>query len=76
MDEWTPSSHINFSISGNDSSNLIVAEYENGDVKEIHVTVKRLSELKEVVLHFMLHINEDFDDDLLQDALNLMELIE
>lgn len=28
---------------------------------------------KEVLLHFMLFINEDFDDDLLQDALELLE---
>jgi len=28
---------------------------------------------KEVLLHFMLCINEDFDDDLLQDALDLLE---
>ena len=28
---------------------------------------------KEVQLHFMLCINEDFDDDLLQDALELLE---
>lgn len=28
---------------------------------------------KDVLLHFMLSINEDFDDDLLQDALALLE---
>jgi hypothetical protein len=27
---------------------------------------------KEMYLHFMLHINEDFDDDLLQDAVELL----
>jgi hypothetical protein len=31
--------------------------------------------MKEVALHFMLQVNEDFDDDLLQDALDLMGLI-
>lgn len=30
---------------------------------------------KEISLHFMLHINDDFDDDLLQDALELLDLI-
>jgi hypothetical protein len=30
---------------------------------------------KEIALHFMLHINEEFDDDLLQDALELLEQI-
>jgi hypothetical protein len=32
--------------------------------------------MKEIAVHFMLHINEDFDDDLLQDGLELLDLIE
>lgn len=27
---------------------------------------------KEISLHFLLHLNEDFDDDLLQDAIDLL----
>jgi len=27
---------------------------------------------KEISLHFMLHLNEDFDDDLLKDAIELI----
>ena len=27
---------------------------------------------KEISLHFMLHLNEDFDDDLLSDAIDLL----
>lgn len=30
---------------------------------------------KEIALHFMLHINDDFDDDLLQDSLELLGFI-
>jgi hypothetical protein len=28
---------------------------------------------KEIALHFLLHVNEDFDDDLLKDAVELLE---
>lgn len=37
--------------------------------------VKKVMDPKEIALHFMLHINDDFDDDLLQDALELLDLI-
>jgi hypothetical protein len=53
-----------------------MAEYDNGDVKDIHVTNRRMTQMKEIAVHFMLHINEDFDDDLLQDGLELLDLIE
>jgi len=76
VDYLTPSSYCNFFISGSDSSNLIMAEYDNGDVKDIHVTNRRMTQMKEIAVHFMLHINEDFDDDLLQDGLELLDLIE
>jgi len=29
---------------------------------------------KEISLHFLLHMNEDFDDDLLQDAVDLLHV--
>ena len=28
--------------------------------------------LKDIFIHFMLHLNEDFDDDLLQDAMSIL----
>jgi len=31
-------------------------------------------EPKEISLHFLLHMNEDFDDDLLQDAVDLLNV--
>lgn len=44
----------------------------NGDVEEVTVTVKKVMDPKEISLHFLLHLNEDFDDDLLQDAIDLL----
>lgn len=53
--------------------NLLVQSYhENGDVDDIVVTSKKVMEPKEISLHFLLHLNEDFDDDLLQDAIELL----
>lgn len=37
--------------------------------------LKKVMDPKEIALHFMLHINDEFDDDLLQDALELLEQI-
>jgi hypothetical protein len=34
---------------------------------------KKILDPKEIALHFLLHINEDFDDDLLQDAVDLLD---
>jgi hypothetical protein len=51
---------------------LVQAEYANGDVREMLVRVRRMMVKKEVYLQFLLHLNEDFDDDLLQDALELL----
>lgn len=34
---------------------------------------KKILDPKQISLHFLLHINEDFDDDLLQDAIELLD---
>ena len=36
------------------------------------MVVKMMMTVVEMYVHFMLHLNEDFDDDLLQDALEVM----
>jgi hypothetical protein len=51
---------------------VIQIKCENSDVKEIIVNKVRIIVLKEMLLHFMLHINEDFDDDFLKDAIELI----
>jgi dynactin complex subunit len=51
---------------------LVQSYHENGDVEDIVVTCKKVMEPKEISLHFLLHLNEDFDDDLLQDAIELL----
>lgn len=36
------------------------------------MTTKKVMDPREISLHFMLHLNEDFDDDLLSDAIELL----
>lgn len=50
-------------------------EFENGDVEQFTLKIKKVMDPKEIALHFMLHINEEFNDDLLQDALELLDYI-
>ena len=42
------------------------------DEAQIHVGYKYIFEEKEFFLDLLLKVNEDFDDDLLQDALSLL----
>ena len=47
---------------------MIENQYENANVGEFTCKYKKLIEYKEILLFFMLEINEDFDDGLLQDV--------
>lgn len=69
---WEATCKTNFYIPGFDTSTVIEAKHATGDVNEVEVTTKRLVTPHEMYLHFMLHINEDFDDDLLHDAIKLL----
>lgn len=72
---WKCTYITKYFIPGYDSSMLMQNEYENGEVSWFTVKLKKIMDPKEIALHFMLHINEEFDDDLLQDALELLEQI-
>lgn len=69
---WEASCYFNFFVPGFDTALMVEAYHENGDVKNVNVTTKKVMDPKEISLHFMLHINEDFDDDLLKDAVDLL----
>ncbi len=75
MGTWKPSSRTHFYLPGYDSNCLIEAIHDNSEVSSIKVTTKRLMTVSEMYLHFLLSLNEDFDDDLLQDALDEMDCI-
>jgi hypothetical protein len=62
----------NFFFPAWDSSTVVVAEHLNGDCDKVEVTINKVMNHQEISLHFLLHLNEDFDDDLLQDAIELL----
>lgn len=70
---WKSSSCYFFYVPGYDNSTMVESFHTHGDVTEVDVSVIRLVTYKEVYLHFLLHLNEDFDDDLLKDAVELLE---
>lgn len=51
---------------------MVQAYFENGDVQSMDISIKKVMDPREISLHFLLHMNEDFDDDLLQDAIELL----
>lgn len=55
-----------------DGSTVIEAYHLNGDCEDCTFTTKKMVDPKEISMHFLLHLNEDFDDDLLQDAVELL----
>lgn len=69
---WEATCYVNFFVPGFDNLTIIEGFYENGDVEEIGVTTKKIVDLRDISLHFMLHLNENFDDDLLSDAIKLL----
>ncbi len=52
---------------------MVEAEHATGDVDKIVVTAKKVMDPKEIALFLLLHLNEDFDEDLLQDAITNMQ---
>ena len=71
-DDWYATCYVNFFVPGWDSATVVEGKHVNGDVEKVDVTIKKIMDPKEISLHFLLHLNEDFDDDLLQDAIELL----
>ena len=67
---------IGFDISGFyskvEEGNDIWLTYGQVGDRKIKISQKRQVSLKDLILHFLLELNEDFDDDLLSDAINLI----
>jgi hypothetical protein len=47
-------------------------EYDDKKFEEVTLEIKEIMDLSNQYLQFLLHLNEDFDDDLLQDAMSLL----
>jgi len=74
-DSWQASMKSHFYLPGYDPNAIIEAIHSNGDVSEVTVKAKRLMTVREMYLHMLIALNEDFDDDLLFDALETLGLI-
>ena len=72
-DSWKATSRIRWYLPGYDSATIIEEECALSEPEEVRVTTTRLVTMKEIYLHFLLHLNEDFDDDLLKEAVELLE---
>ena len=51
---------------------LLVEWWKQNNVEEVRVKKTRSISMRSMFMHFLLCLNQDFDDDLLQDALKLL----
>jgi hypothetical protein len=56
-----------------ETNTFIRIRYESFNIMSIRVTRLFDYTMKEIMMFFLLHLNEDFDDDLLQDAIEILE---
>ena len=69
---WKASTKSHFFVPSYDPNELIEAVHSNGEVDSVLVVSKRLLTIPEIYLHMLLHLNDNFDDDLLMDALEVL----
>ena len=72
-DTWKSTCYAdNFFYPAWDGSTMVQTYHLNGDCEDCIFTMKKMVDPKEISMHFLLHLHEDFDDDLLQDAVELL----
>ena len=54
------------------SPELMVDWYKKRKSDIVYVNKLRVFEMKDIFMNMLLHMNEDFDDDLLLDAINVL----
>lgn len=72
-EKWECTYRSKYYFPGYDGSIIFDCLFENGDVKEFTVMAKKVMNPKELTLHFLLQLNEEFDDDLLQDVVEMID---
>ena len=70
--EWSCDSEEHHILPSYDPNGVVEATYSNGFTDFLKLTLRRLETQREMYLNFLLQMNEDFDDDLLQDSLDLL----
>ena len=71
-EKWQASCFYDWFFPGWDGNTIVVSWHENGEVNEVRVEVKKIIDLREISLYFLLHLNQNFHDDFLQDAVELL----
>ena len=64
-----------FFVPGWDDRTLIISHYDRNSKDQCQLAIIRVVSsftAKDNFMHFLLHINEDFDDDLLMDAIGIL----
>lgn len=56
-----------------ESGTLVHNQYENGDCDWFICETVKIVNPKEISMHFMLSLNENFDDNLLQDVVEMID---
>ena len=75
ISSWHASNLTHFYTPGSDLTTYVEAKHDNGDVKKVKVATRKLITANYMFLHLLLHLNEDFDDDLLQDTLEALDCL-
>lgn len=71
--KWESICHNNhFFFPAWDTSCIVQSSHKNGDCEDILISAQKVIDNREISLHFLLTLNEDFDDDLLSDAVDLL----
>jgi hypothetical protein len=74
QETWECSYLHKYEFPGYDSKMMVENLYENGDCEWFECITKRFWDVREAVVHLMLGMNENFDGDLIQEALELLDL--
>jgi hypothetical protein len=72
-ESWLCTYRTKYVFPGYDAYAMLENEYENGgNICEFTCRYKKMIEFKEILMFFMLEINENFDDDLMQDVVEMI----
>lgn len=70
---WKCSYLFKYEFPGYDGGMIIDSQFENGDVSEVTVSAKKVMNPREIYMFFMLEMNPDFDSDLLQTVVEMID---
>lgn len=73
MDSWKCSHLHKYHLPGFDGNLLVEGLYDNGDVKELTLEIKKIMDGKEISVYLLSETIEDVDEDLLYDVTQMID---